>query len=147
LLFVAWLDLFVFCATLWLLRIRIGLGRNLSFAASVVVAAVATLCTFDFKLFHEILVQGDNPKTIAYFATTLAVGLPILYTTKSIKEGGIVPLVMVRKLFHILAFILFAPIHLKMHKSRETFAFLVLAQNLVSVVFIFIEITRFTYQG
>jgi len=48
-----------------------------------------------------------------------------------------------RKLFHVLALFLYTPMHTSMLKDRRMFEFLVLSQNLVTILLIYIELTRF----
>jgi len=52
-----------------------------------------------------------------------------------------------RKLFHILAFALYTPMHASLLNNRKMFEFLVLSQNCVTVLFIYIELLRYNNQG
>ena len=51
-----------------------------------------------------------------------------------------------RKLFHILALFLFAPMHAMVLTDRKVYELLLLSQNMVTVLFIYIEIARFVCQ-
>lgn len=79
-------------------------------------------------------------------ATTLLIFLPLLYIVGKdpVKYGTTT--FTVRKLFHLLAVILFIPAHIKLLYHRSLFTFLAVAHNMVTPTFIMIEITRATFQ-
>ena len=116
LVFISWLSLLAFMVTYWLLRIVIGVGKTISYTAGVLVFAGTSLVTFDFETFFKVVMADGNPGLITQMAVTLAVSLPLLYSQRPTSEGGMIPKVILRKLFHILAFFLFAPVHMKMNK-------------------------------
>ena len=51
-----------------------------------------------------------------------------------------------RKLFHILAILLYTPMHTEVMNDRRIWELLLLSQNLVTVFFIYIEIARYSNQ-
>lgn len=51
-----------------------------------------------------------------------------------------------RKLFHILALFLYTPMHTEVMKDQRVWELLILSQNLVTVLFIYIEIARYSNQ-
>ena len=82
-------------------------------------------------------------------AVVLVLGLSFIYSIVGVKNPkshfyGISNLT-IRKMFHVLAFICFTPPHAWMLDNKDVFRLLVFAFNCVSVLFIFIELLRYSY--
>ena len=99
-------------------------------------------------MIRKILTHEENVYMFIYLAVTLAVGLYILYDlslhpSKQLLSLGPIRSLTHRKLFHVLALILYTPMHLKVIEDRRQYEFLMLSQNWVTVLFIYIELTRY----
>ena len=88
-----------------------------------------------------------------YLAITLACGIVLLYDLSAdtdkqfLKLGVQVDNLVHRKLFHILGLILYTPMHSAILDDRRMFEFLLLSQNLVTVLMIYVELARFANLG
>ena len=102
-------------------------------------------------LIWNLMTHPMSVKIILYMAAVLAVGLPFIYSITDVKNPKSyfykLPNLTIRKLFHFLAFFCFTPAHLYMVESKEVFRLLVFAFNCVTVLFIFIELVRYSNQG
>ena len=103
------------------------------------------------KRVFSVVAHPLNVKLILYLAGMLCTGLALLYDisrplTEQFMGLGRVSNLTHRKLFHVLAFFLFMPMHAMVLTDRKVFELLLLSQNLVTVLFIYIELVRFTFQ-
>lgn len=99
-----------------------------------------------------VLTHPTNLKVMMYLAATLLTGLVVLYdmsrqADRQLLKLGKVSNLAHRKLFHVLAFLLYAPMHALCMTDRKVFELLLLSQNWVTVFFIYIELVRFSSQG
>jgi len=116
------------------------------------VACTAALLAKRPELVRRLLTVVLDPPNISmtsYLATSLACGLFLLYDLsrepgeQRLRLGLTLDNLTHRKLFHVLALVIYTPMHAKVLTERTSFEFLVLAQNLVTVLMIYIELIRF----
>ena len=151
-----WLSIIGFFYILWplciLLSKIIGAKPSIAFnIAHFVTGTSLVLFYLQSKIFARvmtILTHSENIKMILYLAVSLSFGLFLLYDLSKEKDNQILKFGKVsnlihRKLFHILGFALYTPMHANVMSDRKTFELLLLSQNLVTVLFIYIELLRF----
>ena len=84
-----------------------------------------------------------------YLAIVLTIGLALLYDLLKAPDQQLFRLGLTierlthRKLFHVLALVLYTPMHATLLNDRKMFEYLALAQNFVTVLFIYIELLRY----
>ena len=137
--FVPWASLLLFLASLWILKETIGrlIGIKTSTLSLLLMPfvppALIAYYLSDDKLFSRLskVILG-NGQMIGYLALVLTIGLALLYDLSRpvpdqlLKLGNISRLTH-RKLFHLLGFALYTPMHARVIESRRMFEFLVLS--------------------
>ena len=152
--FAPWVSLICLLAAFLVLRHLLSpcLKPSTIFNILLMITLTSLACFYSedvtFKRLLKILLHQENIYMIAYLAITLSVGLFILYDlskhwSKQLLELGPITSLTHRKLFHVLGLVLYTPMHLMIMDDRKMYEFLMLSQNLVTVLFIFIELTRF----
>ena len=152
--FAPWISIICLLAVFLVLRHLLSpcLKPSTIFNVLLLITLVSLACFYlqdvIFKRLLKILLHQENVYMIAYLAITLSVGLFILYDLskhweKQVLELGPITTLTHRKLFHVLALVLYTPMHIRIMEDRKMYEFLMLSQNLVTVLFIFIELTRF----
>ena len=114
----------------------------------IAVALVLYISPSNISLLWNLLKKPASTKVMFWMATILALGLPAIYSVTDVTNPrsfffGLNNLT-IRKLFHFLAFACFTPPHAMMLENKDVFRLLVFAFNCVTVLFIFLEMIRYT---
>ena len=154
--FLPWAFLLLGIFIWWILGRLLNSALAFTVATVVVMGCIATLLTTRPDLLARTVQVVMEPQCIQmtlYLAVTLIIGLAILFDVSHepheqvLKLGIKLDNMYHRKLFHVLGLLLYTPMHASIFKDRSMFEFLVLSQNLVTVLMIYIELTRFANLG
>lgn len=91
------------------------------------------------EFLSEVMLADTSVQAFIYMALLLIVGLPVLFY---VNASGHYSTMVVRKLFHVFAFVLFTPQLLKLGQSKALTRMIVFAFNCVTAFLMLIEVFR-----
>lgn len=131
---------FMFLPWVFLLTVSVS-GKLAGLKGYMIGASLVTALYFSqINLYSLTLSIVFNSKVLPYFCymfITLLIALPLLY-----KYANNFDKCTVRKLFHLLAIVLFMPCLIQQHRSKEIQRFIIFAFNSITAVLVMIEQAR-----